>query len=279
MSVIPEDAYVIIIGAMKSGTTSLYSYLAQHPEICECRIKEPEYFSQHQKHGVRDKKYEELWDFDETVHRYVLEGSTGYTKYPLEKDIPGKISEYSINPRFLYILRDPFERIESHYNAGRFNPEWNRSIIDEHLINVSNYYMQLQRFRKYFHRDRFLLLDFCELRTSPEKVLRRIYSFLKLEYSNFPDFYDIENITIDRTKWELTYKKLIRTVGINRIIPEPLKKVCRRVFSKANPLPKRLLGEDERERVYGILKEDMIRLRDEYGFDTGKWGFGTDRGS
>ena len=139
MSCIPEEAYVIIIGAMKSGTTSLYSYLVQHPEICECRIKEPEYFTQHQSHGVQEKKYEELWNFDETVHRYVLESSTGYTKYPLEKDIPAKISEYGIKPWFIYILRDPFERIESHFNAGRFNPEWKHSILDEHLISVSNY--------------------------------------------------------------------------------------------------------------------------------------------
>lgn len=278
MAGIPEDAYVIIIGAMKSGTTSLYSYLARHPAICECRIKEPEYFTQHQRHGVLEKKYEELWNFDETDHRYVLEGSTGYTKYPLEKDIPERISEYGIRPLFLYILRDPFERIESHYNAGRFNPEWNLSILDEHLINVSNYYMQLQRFREYFPRDRFLLLDFHELSTSPDEVLHEIYSFLELDESFLNDRFDIKNKTIASTKWDLAYKKLIRATGINRIIPEPLKKACRRTLSRVRPVQKRLLTEDEREKIYLILEGDMIKLRDEYGFDTGKWGFGKDKG-
>lgn len=278
MCSIPEDAYVIIIGAMKSGTTSLYSYLAQHPEICECREKEPEYFTRHQSHGVREKKYEVLWDFDESVHRYVLEGSTGYTKYPLEKDVPERISEYGIRPRFLYILRNPFERIESHYNAGRNNPEWNHSILDEHLINVSNYYMQLQRFREYFPRDRFLLLDFTELRTSPDNVLHRVFSFLKLDENFLHDSYDIMNKTVIRTQWAFTGRRLIRALGINRIIPEPLKRVCRRILLKAKPVPKRLLTEDERKKIHGILKGDMIRLHDEYGFDTGKWGFGTDGG-
>jgi hypothetical protein len=277
MSFIPKEAHVIIIGAMKSGTTSLYSYLAQHPEICECRIKEPEYFTQHQSHGVQEKKYEELWNFDETVHRYVLESSTGYTKYPLEKDIPAKISEYGIKPWFIYILRDPFERIESHFNAGRFNPEWKHSILDEHLISVSNYYMQLQRFKEYFPRDRILLLDFSELETSPGNVLRRIYRFLKLDESFFHDSYDIKNKTIAKTKWDIAYRKLNRTTGINRIIPEPLKRACRRLLSGKKPVPKRLLTFDERKIVYGILEGDMIRLREEYGFDTGKWGFGTDR--
>lgn len=278
MSSIPQDAHVIIIGAMKCGTTSLYSYLAQHPELCECKTKEPEYFSRHQKHGTQEKKYEELWDFKGTVHRYVLEGSTGYTKYPADKNIPKRIYEYGIRPRFLYILRDPFERIESHYNDNRFNPGWNKSLLDEHLINTSNYYMQLQRFREYFPRDRFLLLDFCELKTSPESVLHRVYSFLELDNSIFPDSYDIQNKTSSSTKWDLAYKILVRTIGINRIIPEFLKRIFRRMHLKAKPVPKRLLTEDEREKVKGILEGDMIRLRDEYGVDTGKWGFGTDRG-
>ncbi len=261
---------------MKGGTTSLYSYVAQHPEICECKVKEPEYFSRHQKHGVRDNDYEDLWNYKGTVHRYVLEGSTGYTKYPMEKNIPERIEKYGIKPRFLYILRDPFERIESHYNDNRFNPGWRRSVLNEHLISVSNYYMQLQRFIEYFPRDRFLLLDFGELKVSPEKVLRRVYSFLELDDCTFPESYDIKNKTASSTKWDLAYKRSVRAVGINRIVPEPLKKILRRIHSKTEPIPRRLLNGEERERVKDILEGDMIKLRDEYGVDTGKWGFGTD---
>jgi len=278
MSRIPEDAYVIIIGAMKSGTTSLYSYLAQHPQICECRIKEPEYFSRHQSHGEIEKSYEELWDFKDSVHRYVLDGSTGYTKYPMEKDIPERISSYGINPRFLYIMRDPFERIESHYNSGRFNSEWNYSILDEHLINVSNYYMQLQRFRQFFPRNRFLLLDFGRMKTDPEEVLSRIYDFLHLDHTFFPAAYHRKNETVYINRFELIYRNLIRTAGINRIVPESLKKLGRKIHSCSAPVKRRLLTEEERERVFNMLEGDMIKLRDEYDFDIGKWGFGTDSG-
>lgn len=275
MSRIPEDAYVIIIGAMKSGTTSLYSYLAQHPLICECRIKEPEYFSRHQSHGEKEKRYEDLWDFEDSVHRYVLDGSTGYTKYPTEKDVPERISSYGIYPQFLYVLRDPFERIESHYNSGRFNPEWNHSILDEHLINVSNYYMQLQRFRQFFPRSRFLLLDFNRMKTVPEKVLSEIYDFLHLDHSFFPDSYHRKNETMYISRQELIYRKLIKTVGINRILPEALKKLGRRVHSRSAPVKRKLLTEKEREGIHRILEGDMIKLRDEYDFNVRKWGFGT----
>jgi len=276
MSRIPEDAYVIIIGAMKSGTTSLYSYLAQHPQICECRIKEPEFFSRHQSHGEKEAEYEGLWDFNDSIHRYVLDGSTGYTKYPMEKDVPERISSLGINPRFLYILRDPFERIESHFNSGRFNFEWKHSILDKHLINVSNYYMQLQRYRQIFPRNRFLLLDFSQMKTDPQKVLCEIYDFLHLDYSSFPDSYHRKNKTEYSNRLELTYRKLIRTVGINRIIPELLKKLGRRIHSRSTRTNRILLTEEEREKIHNILEGDMIKLRDEYDFDVGKWGFGAE---
>ena len=45
MSEIQNDDFIIIIGSMKCGTSSLYNYLIEHPSICPCSIKEPEYFS------------------------------------------------------------------------------------------------------------------------------------------------------------------------------------------------------------------------------------------
>lgn len=41
---IPADAYLLIIGAMKCSTSSLFNYLAPHPSICPCITKEPEFF-------------------------------------------------------------------------------------------------------------------------------------------------------------------------------------------------------------------------------------------
>src|SRR5579864_1872053 len=94
---IPNDAYVIIIGAMKCGTSSLFNYLASHPAICKCVTKEPEFFSAHQLHRRKGvAAYEHLWSFDPDVHLYALEASTGYTKYPEERDIPEKMYRYNI---------------------------------------------------------------------------------------------------------------------------------------------------------------------------------------
>src|SRR5262249_47769756 len=108
---IQPDAYVMIIGAMKSGTSSLYHYLTQHPEICACVKKEPEFFSAHQLHRYQNvSDYQDLWTFNPAVHRLALEASTGYTKYPEEIDVPRKIHDYGLRPKFIYLVRNPFER-------------------------------------------------------------------------------------------------------------------------------------------------------------------------
>lgn len=62
---IPQNAYLLIIGAMKSGTSTLYNHIAKHPQICPCiDHKEPEFFSSYQNHGTKVKKYEDLWKFN-----------------------------------------------------------------------------------------------------------------------------------------------------------------------------------------------------------------------
>ena len=100
---IPKDAYVIIIGAMKCGTSSLYDHLQKHPEICPAIAKEPEFFSENQSQKILAESYNELWSFDGSVHKYALEASTGYTKYPSEPKVPKNIFDYGINPKFIYI--------------------------------------------------------------------------------------------------------------------------------------------------------------------------------
>ena len=60
---IPKDAYAIIIGAMKCGTSSLYSYLEGHPEICPAVGKEPEFFSENQALTLQVDNYSDLWSF------------------------------------------------------------------------------------------------------------------------------------------------------------------------------------------------------------------------
>lgn len=260
---IPDNAYVLIIGAMKCGTTSLFSYMSEHPLICPSFVKEPEYFSRNQRHKIYVGNYADLWKhYDSSAHRYVLEASTGYTKYPMESDVPERIRESGIDPKFIYIMRNPVDRIVSHLNFAQLGKE------DRHLINVSSYYLQLERYRRYFPLRNMLFLDFDELTGNPENVLKTVYSFLDLPFC-FPERYEAKNESLPVPR---KYRKVI--YALNRISPEPLRNMLKAVMIGGMPGQNmQVLNHQDEDYIRQELKDDMKALHDVYGIDVQKWGF------
>jgi hypothetical protein len=270
---IPKDAYVIIIGAMKCGTSSLYSYLQNHPQIIPAVIKEPEFFSENQGHGFKVDNYSDLWHFDGSIHKYALEASTGYTKYPQEPNVPKNIFKYGISPKFIYIIRNPFDRIISHFNFMKRKGSWKSNIDDKHLISTSNYSLQLDQYRKYFPLEDLLILDFDELRDNPSQLLQKIYNFLHLSYNYFPEEYKVKNRTLIESKFERKLRDLKFHPAFFSYVPKPLKQTGKNLLYRISSPDKDILTDVERKFVYDELKEGMAILHDVYGFNVYKWGF------
>ncbi len=269
---IPEDAFALIIGAMKCGTSSLYSYLQAHPQICPAIIKEPEFFSEHQDHGVQTDDYRKLWSFDPAIHKYAMEASSGYTKYPSEPNVPEKIFNYGIRPKFIYIIRNPYDRIASHYSFMRYDETGSMDPDDEHLVNTSNYYLQLQQYTKYFPRENILILDFDEMTTSPTVVLEKTYRFLNVAPGHYPDDYSIKNVGRVEAKF-LRKFETTKVSGLFRMASGPVRRLRARIVERRGLSKKRLLTEEEKTFVRHELQEDMANLYHSYGFDVRKWGF------
>jgi len=264
----------MIIGAMKCGTSSLYSYLSDHREICPASTKEPEFFSENQAHKIEIANYNDLWSFDDSVHKYVLEASTGYTKYPLEPNVPKNIFNYGIRPKFIYIIRNPFDRISSHFNFMHNKRSWHLSINDEHLISTSNYFLQLEQFRKYFLLKDILVLDFDELRDSPTLLLQKVYKFLGISQDYFPGEYKVKNRTRIDSKFENHLRKL-NFVDLFRHMPKPMRRVGKALLQRLSIPKRRVLTDIEKEIVHDALRESMANLYQTYGIDVSKWGFKT----
>ena len=85
---------LFIIGAMKSGTTSLHEYLNEHPQIAMSTEKEPGYFVEELSLDKDNSWYQSLFE-NTTNELYFGESSTHYAKYPTYDGVAERIKNYN----------------------------------------------------------------------------------------------------------------------------------------------------------------------------------------
>jgi hypothetical protein len=178
------ERFAFIIGAMKCGTTALFKTLEQHPEICGSTEKEPNFFSHAEVRAKGFAWYEGLFRWDAKRHRVALEASTSYTKMPALPSGAAQIHAHGLEARFVYVVRDPVERIRSEY-LHSLAAGWMQRPITEGLhpntVMLSNYAFQLLPYEYCFGRERILVLGYDEFRTQREACLRRVCEFLGVD--------------------------------------------------------------------------------------------------
>lgn len=181
------DRFALLIGAMKAGTTALWHWLAQHPAIAPSRVKEPQFLCEkaNWEHGI--ERYLELWDWEPARHRWAFEASTNYTKLPVRGNaalaalrLPGEF-------RFLYMVRNPVQRLRSQY-LHSLAEGWIERPIHEGLspqaVLFSNYRFQLEPYKVFHGRDRIRVLSYEAFRADPRATVRQVCEFLEID----PDF-------------------------------------------------------------------------------------------
>lgn len=274
------ENFVLIIGAMKCGTTSLFSYLAEHPQIAACSKKEPNFFLTNYNWNKGLDWYQNLWDWNPAEHKIALEASVNYTKIPTFTNAAAKIATVKANFKFIYIMRDPIERIESHYKhryvRGMEIQERPLSKeIDSHLIAVSQYAMQLDEYYKRFPADSILLVNFEDLKNEPHNLVKKVCRFLDLD----PD-YEFEKLgTIERLPeekivddylWQ-SLKNFKPLYSWARLLPSQPKRIVHRFFGRMVKVKNPKLSLEQRNFILSALKEDLLKLNLEYGVDLSSW--------
>ena len=179
---------LFIIGAMKSGTTSLHNYLDMHPDIAMSEEKEPGYFVEELSLKRGENWYANLFESD-SQYRYRGESSTHYTKLPLYRGVAERIFRFAPDARLIYVMRDPFERAISHYwHAVRdvhHGGELRRMIEavtrqPSDYLAFSDYAMQLEPYIKLFGGEAIFTLTFESLVRDPQQELNRLFDWLGL---------------------------------------------------------------------------------------------------
>jgi len=187
-------------GAGKSGTTSLYYYLRQHPEIDMAPMKEVHYFSQYYDRGI--EWYLSQFDHCEPV-KIRGEFSTSYMLDPL---VPQRIAEVVPEAKLLFVLRNPIDRAYSNYwsSIGRgsfdasvqFSEAIRKKSGQEAFVIPGFYYQHIRRFLEFFDRRQLYLMISEELQTDQLSQLSKCYEFLGVDPSFIPDATEMYNITV-----------------------------------------------------------------------------------
>jgi hypothetical protein len=174
----------MIVGAAKSGTTTLYRYLVHHPQIFLPKIKEPEFFSDDAVFSKGVDWYLSL--FAEAKQNQMRgEASTTYTRWPHTADAATRIHELVPSVKLIYIMRHPVERAYAHYAhhmrlkvTMTFEEALSRSSI---YLDCSMYMRQIDRYLRYFSGDSFLFVTLDELKDAPNATLQKLQTFLGIE--------------------------------------------------------------------------------------------------
>jgi hypothetical protein len=223
----------LLIGAMKSGTTTLYSYLAEHPDVFMPALKEPNFFNDHWHRGVG--WYERLFaPAGGALARG--EASVRYTSFPEDAECPRRIASVIPQARLLFLVRDPVDRIRSHYLhelcALRERRPLEQAVRENPIyLDRSRYAMQLERYLDFFPREQLLVLRAEELFRAPLEVLPRLYGFLGVDPGWRPAGPPRrDNETARRFQLPVLVRqgvKLASAAGVYRHVPRGLKEAIR----------------------------------------------------
>ena len=288
-----KDQLVLIIGAMKCGTTSLFDHLAAHPNVASCSPKEPGFFAFDDIFDRGENWYASIFDFDPKRHSVALDGSTDYSKFPHCGNVPQRIQRYGADPKLLYLMRDPIRRIESHARhvqharceLGQIvSPRKDHGFdsgISDISIDISKYATQIDQYASFLDRGRLKLLTLEELSRAPQAAMADVCGFLDIEDRLLPEKFGKQNrgSNIRREAkahplWEFAKSIAPLRNIVKAAIPDSKRDRLRAQTAKKVKISGRFqLNDSEKERVLTELSSDLKRLRDVYGVDIKQhWG-------
>jgi hypothetical protein len=294
----------MIVGAAKCGTTSLYHYLRQHPDIYMPNSKEPDFFTHM---GINPyecanppARGDIIWRFEDYVALFnesgsgqmIGEASVSYLfNHEVSiKNIKAIYGEKSKDIKIIIMLRNPAERVFSHYNfmvkVGKEHLSFQEAIESRVLeerkkrgqsftayIDYSMYYHQLKSYMDEFPNLKVYLFD--ELKDS-DRLASEIFEFLgvdkdvrvKTDVKTNPS-----GVPRNRFLTRLLIKRGPIKMFLKRNIPpsSTLKLIALREWILRGLLRKSKLPEKTRAELTEFFSEDLKKVEKLIGRDLSHW--------
>ena len=270
---------LVIPGFPKSGTTSLHNILCQHKDITGVPIQK--------KNGFIKEPHTYTFDLRYTKRapvvcneKYLIDASTSYLISEVAID---RILLDTPDAKFIVIMRDPIDRIKSHYNwyatrdfkvkkwskefyaplSTPFDPNEHVNGAYKRFLQMSQYSALLSKMLEKVSADNVLYLYFADLNARPGFITEKVRNFLSLE-----PFGDLSTPRLNPSR-QSSYVKQVTPLSF---LPESAKQILRPII---NPFRKRKTkffpkGEKWERMIYKALYDD-IKAYDKVGIDVDRF--------
>ena len=299
----------LVIGAGKSGTTSVYQYLKQHPQVFMSEIKEPNFFALEGKTDIIGYNESDPEGFNhypwavtnlsdykalfKNVDNQVAVGESS-TMYQYMDKAPANIKKHIPNAKLIAIFRNPADRLYSRYlHLAREDREPTKNFEDcfikgniwwqkNDLIQEGFYITHMKRYFKDFDHDKIKIFLYEDLKDNPKKLIKEMYQFLEIDESFEPDMtikYNVSGKIRNRFFNQLIGQKSILKEAVAILSPFLLKKIKSSKYirkSVTNLRVKNLsrppIKEEVRKRLINeVYREEILNFQKLIGRDLSKW--------
>lgn len=257
----------LIIGAMKAGTTTLYSDLRSHRSIFMPAIKEPANLVDDTIHTARGvSRYLRLFSTARPDQR-CGEASTHYTSLPVHTGAPeAAMAVAGPDVRLIYLIRDPVERALSHhrhlYSRGSCSPDLGVALSSHPAIaEYSRYDIQLEQWLRHYPAAQVAVVRFEMYVAERTQVVSSVLRFLNA--TSDPEWLPgpARNASVDRRRPSAMLGRIRQSRGTVRGLasraPESLKRSIRRALTH----PVDLAAIDVSDAALGDLISRLAPVR------------------
>ena len=270
----------LIIGAARSGTTSLWQYLRAHPDVFVAATKEVHFFNGEGSYERGLDWYADLFAGGRGK-RAVGEASPSYM---YSNEAPPRMAAVVPDARLIAVVRNPIDRAYSHYLHGRFfagDRRRFRDVVEQEIrspegvpwpfnyLTQSRYHEQLVRVNAFYPREQILVLLFDDLTADPEATFRSVCEHVGVDQTLVPPNVG-ETKNAFRESRAAPVVRLLMRPAVNRRVPQRMWPVIRRLVTRTGGAPEPI-DPEVRARLADHFAEPNAALASWLGRDLSMW--------
>jgi hypothetical protein len=264
---------LVVVGGLKCGTTSLHHYLNLHPEVEMSRPKELNFFVAELNWPLGPDWYASHFSGRASVRG---ESSPHYTNRPRFEGVAERMRSVVADARLVYMVRDPIDRMLSHYLHNVGGGYDDRTLADAFAdpesayVTRSRYFFQLEPYLEEFGPERIEIVGREELKRDRPATMRRVFAFLGVDPGFSSEQFEREwetGTAKGRGRFRLM-DRAVRLPGLRAVdrnfdrLPEPLRWLVERVVHDpgAGAAPKPEVPPPLRQQLADLFRDDVARL-------------------